>query len=223
MANLNRVILAGNLTRDPDARRTNSGISLCKLGMAVNRRFRTQSGEQREEILFVDVDVWGKSADFCRDYLRKGASVLIEGRLRMDSWEDKTTGQQRSKLLVVADHVQSLGSRDGNSQQGQQGSYDQGESSQPQSQQQPPQAQQGGWNSPQAAPQSPTPPPFPNTPQGQSSAQPPAQPPQGQAAAQPQGQPSAPPQAQPPQGQAGAPPADGAFDVSDESIDDIPF
>lgn len=190
MANLNKVILAGNLTRDPDARRTNSGTSLCKLGMAVNRRFKTQSGEQRDEALFVDVDVWGKQADFCRDYLRRGSPVLIEGRLRMDSWEDKTTGQQRSKLLVVAEQVQSLASRDGGSQQSgggaQQGGYDQGGAQQPENQQ--------SSQPQQSAPQAPAPPPFPSAPQAQ------------------------------PQGQANVvPPAGDAFDVSDESIDDIPF
>lgn len=180
MANLNKVILVGNLTRDPDARRTNSGTSLCKLGLAVNRRFRTQGGEQREETVFVDIDVWGRSADFCRDYLKRGASVFVEGRLRMDSWEDKATGQQRSKLLVVAENVQSLGTRDGGSQPQGDSGYSQGVQQQPQ--------QNGGWNNAPQQQQAPVPPPFPN----------------------------------PSQDQPLSPEGD-AFDVSDESIDDIPF
>lgn len=111
MANTNIVLLAGNLTRNPDARRTNSGTTVCNLGLAVNKKWRDQQGQQRESTLFVDIEVWGKQADFCRDYLGKGASVLIEGELESQQWEDKTTGQQRHKLVVKARNVQALDKR----------------------------------------------------------------------------------------------------------------
>jgi len=111
MANINKVLLIGNLTRDPEARRTNSGTSVAKLGLAINRKFKNAAGEYQEEVTFADVDVWGRSADFCRDYLRKGAPVYVEGRLKLDQWEDRETGQKRSKLGIVAESVQSLGTR----------------------------------------------------------------------------------------------------------------
>jgi len=114
MANLNRVLLIGRLVRDPDARRTSNGTSVAKLGLAINRKFKNAAGEKQEEVTFADVDVWGRSADFCRDYLRKGAPVYVEGRLKLDQWEDRETGQKRSKLGIVAESVQSLGTRSEN-------------------------------------------------------------------------------------------------------------
>jgi single-strand DNA-binding protein len=109
MASFNKVILVGNLTRDPELRYTTGGAAICGLGMAVNRRFSTASGEQREEVCFVDVDVWGRQGESCQNYLRKGSPVLVEGRLRMDSWQDRETGKTRSRLGVTAERIQFLG------------------------------------------------------------------------------------------------------------------
>ena len=110
MANLNIVILGGNLTRDPELRYTPSGAAIAKLGLAVNRRYKdTKTNEVREEVTFVDVDVFGKQAETASQYLTKGRPVLIEGRLRLDQWEDKQSGQKRQKLKVVANRVQFLG------------------------------------------------------------------------------------------------------------------
>jgi len=110
MASFNKVILMGNLTRDPDVRATTGGMTIVKLGLAMNHRFTTSTGEAREETCFVDVDVFGKQADSCRNYLHKGSPVLVEGMLRTDSWQDKNTGEKRSKLVVRADRVQFLSS-----------------------------------------------------------------------------------------------------------------
>jgi single-strand DNA-binding protein len=109
MASLNKVYLMGNLTRDPELRYTPSGTAVCRLGLAVNRRFTTSQGESRDESCFIDIDVWGKTAEHCNQYLRKGSAALVEGRLKMDQWEDRTTGQKRSKLLVHGENVQFLG------------------------------------------------------------------------------------------------------------------
>jgi single-strand DNA-binding protein len=105
---LNKVMLIGNLTRDPEIRATSSGLSVAKLGLAVNRRMppNRETGERRDETLFVDVSVWDKQAEFCRNYLHKGSRVFIEGRLKMDQWQDKDTGQNRSRIEVVADRIQ---------------------------------------------------------------------------------------------------------------------
>lgn len=109
MANLNKVFLAGNLTRDPELRYTQGGMAICNLGLAVNRRYLSRSNEEVEEVCFVDVDVFGKQAESSKNYLQKGAPCLIEGRLHYDSWDDRATGQKRSKLNVVAERVQFLG------------------------------------------------------------------------------------------------------------------
>ena len=109
MASMNKVILMGNLTRDPDLRYTTGGTAICALGLAVNRRYTTRSGEQAEEVCFVDIDVFGKQAESCKNYLQKGAPALIEGRLKFDTWDDRTTGEKRSKLHVVAERVQFIG------------------------------------------------------------------------------------------------------------------
>lgn len=117
---LNKVMLIANLTRDPDARSTTSGTSVVNLGLAVNRKWKDKDGNQKEDTVFVDCDVWGKSADFCRDYLRKGNKVFIDGRLKMDTWEDRNTGDKRSKLGIVAESVQNLSPRSNSDQQEQQ-------------------------------------------------------------------------------------------------------
>jgi single-strand DNA-binding protein len=107
MANLNKVFLMGNLTRDPELRYTPQGIAVTNLRIAVNRRFRNKIGEQKEETCFVTVVVWDKQAEICNQYLSKGKPVFVEGRLISRSWEDDS-GQKRSVLEVRAERVQFL-------------------------------------------------------------------------------------------------------------------
>lgn len=111
MDGLNRVLLIGNLTRDPVTRSTTGGMSICEIGLAINRRYRTAAGEERDEVCFVDIDVFGRQAEQCSRYLRKGALVFVEGRLKFDQWEDRATNQKRSRLKVTAERVQFLDSR----------------------------------------------------------------------------------------------------------------
>lgn len=113
MASLNKVMLIGNCTRDPEVRYTPKGTAVTDLGLAINRFYTTDSGEKQEETTFVDVTLWGRTAEIAAEYLKKGKPVFIEGRLQLDSWDDKQTGQKRSKLKVVGDGLQLLGSRDG--------------------------------------------------------------------------------------------------------------
>jgi single-strand DNA-binding protein len=115
MASFNKVILLGNLTRDPEVRYTPKGTAVAELGMAVNRVYTAENGEKREETTFVDVTLWGRTAEIAGEYLKKGRPVFIEGRLQLDSWEDKQSGQKRSKLKVVGEGLQLLGSRPGGS------------------------------------------------------------------------------------------------------------
>jgi single-strand DNA-binding protein len=109
MASYNKVILMGNLTRDPELRYTGSGTAVCGLGLAVNRTYKTQSGELKEDPCFIDVTAWGKQAESCNSYLKKGAPVFVEGTLRLESWTDKTSGQNRSKHTISAESVRFLG------------------------------------------------------------------------------------------------------------------
>jgi len=111
MSSFNKVILLGNLTRDPELRFTPKGTAVAKLGLAVNRVWTNEGGEKKEEVTFVDVDVFGRTAENCGQYLKKGRPVLIEGRLKLDQWDDKQSGQKRSKLGVVAETVQFLGGK----------------------------------------------------------------------------------------------------------------
>ncbi|OLA97798.1 MAG: single-stranded DNA-binding protein [Verrucomicrobia bacterium 13_2_20CM_55_10] len=113
MASFNKVILLGNLTRDPEVRYTPKGSAVCDLGIAVNRVYTTDSGERREEVTYVDVVLWARLAEIAGEYLKKGRPVFIEGRLQMDSWEDKQTGQKRTRLRVVGESMQLLGGRPG--------------------------------------------------------------------------------------------------------------
>ncbi len=115
MASFNRVILLGNLTRDPEVRYTPKGSAVCDLGLAVNRVYTTEGGEKREEVTYVDVVLWSRLAEIAGEYLKKGRPVFIEGRLQLDSWDDKQTGQKRSKLKVIGEALQLLGSRPGGS------------------------------------------------------------------------------------------------------------
>src|SRR5437867_13170112 len=110
MASFNKVILLGNLTRDPEVRYTPKGSAVCDLGIAVNRVYTTDSGERREETTCVDVVLWGRLAEIAGQYLKKGRPVFIEGRLQLDTWDDKQTGQKRSKMRVVGEGMQLLGS-----------------------------------------------------------------------------------------------------------------
>ena len=100
MASFNKVILMGNLTRDPETRVTPSGLTICKLGLAVSRNYSTKDGEKREETTFVDVDAFGRQAEVITKYMSKGKPIMLEGRLRLDQWE-ANDGQKRSKLCVV--------------------------------------------------------------------------------------------------------------------------
>ncbi|MCF6174796.1 MAG: single-stranded DNA-binding protein [Victivallaceae bacterium] len=213
MASLNKVLIMGNLTRDPEVRHTPGGSAVCELGLALNRKYMSNNQEQ-EEVCFVDVTVWGKQAESCGRYLEKGAPVFIEGRLKLDQWQDKNSGTGRSKLGVVAERVQFMprgGERrdhgdSGGGQQGEYnaqnnagGAYNQGNNNAPQS-------GQGYYTPPQQAASV-------------------AQPQQAASVAQPQQAASAAPpqnnsQSQPPQM------PDGAFDVgkgSQGAEDDIPF
>ena len=113
MASFNKVILVGNLTRDPELRYTPKGTAIAKIGVAVNRVWTNEAGEKKEEVTFVDVDVFGRTAENVGQYMRKGRPILVEGRLRLDQWDDKQTGQKKSKLGVVAETVQFLGSAPG--------------------------------------------------------------------------------------------------------------
>jgi single-strand DNA-binding protein len=110
MASLNKVILIGNLTRDPEVRFTPKGTAVCDLSIAVNRKWRDDSGNTQEEVTYVEIAVWGKAAENCGQYLKKGSSACFEGRLQLETWDDKTTGQKRSKIKVVAEQVQFLSS-----------------------------------------------------------------------------------------------------------------
>lgn len=110
MLELNKVMLVGRLTRDPEVSSVGSGTALAKLGIAVNRRWKDKSGEYQEEVSFIDVTAWGKTADFCGAYLTKGKGVYVEGRLKMDAWE-ASDGTKRNKLTVTAERVQFAESR----------------------------------------------------------------------------------------------------------------
>lgn len=108
MPDMNMVLLAGRLTRDPEARVLPTGMALCKLGIAHSRKFRTKDGNQKEETLFINATCWGKTAEYVRDNFKKGRPVLIEGRLKLDEWDDKTTGAKRSSIEITAERVQAL-------------------------------------------------------------------------------------------------------------------
>src|SRR5713226_7259698 len=111
MASFNRVILAGNLTRDPELRYTPKGIAIAKIGMAINRSWKNEAGETKEEVTFVDVDAFGRQAEVIAQYMKKGRPFLVEGRLKLDQWEDKNTHQKQSKLKVVLESFSFIDSR----------------------------------------------------------------------------------------------------------------
>lgn len=106
--NLNKLLLAGNLTRDPEMKFTAKGMAICAFGIAVNRKWKTEGGQEQEEVTFVDVTAFGKQAEVIAQYLKKGNPLFLEGRLKLDQWDDKQTGQKRSKLGVVLESFQFL-------------------------------------------------------------------------------------------------------------------
>ena len=113
MASFNKVIILGNLTRDPEVRYTTGGTAVCEITLAVNHKWRdNKSNQMREEVTFVDVELWGRVAEIAGEYLGKGRPALIEGRLKQEKWTDKETGKQRSKMKVVGETLQLLGGRD---------------------------------------------------------------------------------------------------------------
>ncbi|HWB02027.1 MAG TPA: single-stranded DNA-binding protein [Verrucomicrobiales bacterium] len=117
MASVNKVILIGNLTRDPEIRYTPKGMAVAEVGLAVNRKYRVEN-ETREEVTFLDITFWGKQAEVVGQYMKKGKPIYIEGRLQLDTWDDKQTGQKRSKLRVVCEDFQFLGGKDSGGQGG---------------------------------------------------------------------------------------------------------
>jgi len=126
MANVNKVILIGNVTRDPEVKFTPKGSAVTDVGLAINRNYTLDNGEKREETTFVDVELWGRLAEIAGEYAKKGRPIYIEGRLRMDSWEDKTSGQKRSRMKVVGENLQLLGGRPGGTSSGGGGDYEGG-------------------------------------------------------------------------------------------------
>ena len=113
MASLNKVMLIGRLTRDPEVRYTPKGNAVCDLAMAVNRRYKTEGGEWQDEVTYLDVVLWSKQAELAGQYLHKGSQIFIEGRLQMDTWEDKASGQKRSKIKIVSENMQFIDSKGG--------------------------------------------------------------------------------------------------------------
>jgi single-strand DNA-binding protein len=110
MANLNKVMLIGNLTRDPELRVTPKGTAICQFSLAVNRKFKDESGGEREEVTYIDIEAWSKQGETIAKYCTKGRPLFVEGRLRLDQWEDKTTKEKRSRMKVVLENFQFLGS-----------------------------------------------------------------------------------------------------------------
>lgn len=111
MPNLNKVMLIGNVTRDPEIKYTPKGAAIADIGLAINRNYTTEAGEKREETTFCDVTLWGKVAEIVGQYVKKGNPLFVEGRLQLDQWDDKQTGQKRSKLKIVGDNIQLLGGK----------------------------------------------------------------------------------------------------------------
>lgn len=116
MASFNKVVLMGNLTREPELRYTGSGTAVCTLGLAVNKTYKTQSGELREEPCFIDITVWGRQAEAMNNHLHKGSNILVDGELKYESWQDKTTGQNRYKHTISANEIRFLGDPQKNNQ-----------------------------------------------------------------------------------------------------------
>lgn len=218
-ANLNRVFLMGNLTRDPEMRQLPSGSAVCSFGLAVNRRFVNSAGATQEEVCFVDISAFGRTGEVIAQYLRKGSPVFIEGRLRFEQWEERETNKKRSRLSVVAERIEFIGSR-----QSRDGSYAEDDQAAAASapggwqQQRPPMGAYGGPQA-QAGPGEQPPPAWrPAAPQQQAPYQNAGQPPAARPAWQPQATP--PPQAPPPQPM---PTFEPLPDEDSNPGDDLPF
>jgi len=140
MANLNKVMLIGNLTRDPELKYTPKGTAVCDVALAINRVIPSDTGEKREETTFVDVTLWGRTAEIANQYCKKGSPLFVEGRLQLDSWEDKQSGQKRSKLRVVGEGIQLLGAKGGGQSAGHGEEGSPPRAARPQSRQEPSQA-----------------------------------------------------------------------------------
>ncbi len=113
MASFNKVILAGNLTRDPELRYTPKGTAVAKIGLAVSRNWTNEAGEKKEEVSFIDIEAWGRQGEVLAQYMKKGRPLLVEGRLKLDTWEDKNTKQKVSKLKVVLESFSFIDSKSG--------------------------------------------------------------------------------------------------------------
>jgi single-strand DNA-binding protein len=118
MANVNKVILIGNVTRDPEVKFTPKGSAVTEIGLAINRTYTLDNGDKREEVTFLEVTFWGRQAETIGEYVKKGRSIYVEGRLQLDTWDDKQSGQKRSKLRVVGENFQFLGAKPGGSSSG---------------------------------------------------------------------------------------------------------
>lgn len=118
MASFNKVIIAGNLTRDPELRYTPKGTAVARITLAVNRTYAGEDGQRKEEVSYIDVDVWGRQAETIGQYMKKGRPLLVEGRLKLDSWEDKNTKQKMSKLKVVLESFAFIDSNRGDGESG---------------------------------------------------------------------------------------------------------
>jgi single-strand DNA-binding protein len=116
MPNLNKVMLIGNLTRDPEIKYTPKGTAICQFGLAVNRVYTAENSEKREEVTFIDVEAFARLAEVIGEYCKKGEPIFIEGRLRLDQWDDKQSGQKRSKMKVICETMQLLGQKGGGSE-----------------------------------------------------------------------------------------------------------
>ncbi len=127
MPNLNKVMIMGNLTRDPEIKYTPKGMAIAHFGVAVNRVWSNEAGEKQEEVTFIDIEMFGRKAEVVGEYFKKGKPIYVEGRLKLDSWDDKTSGQKKSKLKVVGETFEFLGSREGGSGGGGGGGGEHGE------------------------------------------------------------------------------------------------
>ena len=114
MPNYNKVMLMGNLTRDPEVRFTPKGTAVGQVSLAINRKWKTEQGESKEDVTFVECTAWGKTAEVMAQYLTKGKPVFVEGRLQLDQWDDKESGQRKTKLKVVIESFQFVGTPSGN-------------------------------------------------------------------------------------------------------------
>lgn len=118
MPNYNKVTLIGNLCRDPELRVTTKGTAICQFSLAINRKWKDESQQEREEVTYVDCEAWGKGGENIAKYVTKGRPLFVDGRLRLDQWEDKTTKEKKSRMKVVVENFQFLGQgREGDTQQ----------------------------------------------------------------------------------------------------------